>query len=115
MKTAIDKKRHRRLKRAINSFMLAQDDPTENLELLQRYLHKKGFGKVSKKALKKEISSQLKRKKEKKKLKKMEAKLFKKEDEERKFRYGSAFCGNCNMYKDYQKECPYCGDLEITR
>ena len=115
MKTAIDKKRLRILRRAINSYLLAQDDPKENLELLQKYLRRKGIGEVSKKVLKDEINSQLKRKKEKKELEKMETKLFKKEDEEKKFRYGSAFCGNCNMYKDYQKECPYCGDLEITR
>jgi len=115
VKTAIDKKRLRSLRRAINSYLLAQDDPAENLELLQKYLRKKGIGEVSKKVLKKEINSQLKRKKEKKKLEKIEAKLFKKEEKEKKFRYGSAFCSNCRMYKDYQKECPYCGDLELTR
>ncbi len=115
MKTAIDKKRLKHLRRAINSYILAQEDPTENLDMLQEYLRKKGFGEVSIEVLKKEIKKQLKKRKEKKKLEMMETKLFKKDDEKKKYRYGSAFCGNCSMYKDYQKECPYCGDLEITR
>ncbi|MEF8832683.1 MAG: hypothetical protein V5A66_04085 [Candidatus Thermoplasmatota archaeon] len=115
MKTAISKKRRKRLRRAINSYILAQEDPAENLELLQKYLKKKGIGDFSTKVLKKEIQSQIKKRGEKKKLEKMETKLFKKKEEKKKFHYGSAFCGNCGMYKDYQKECPYCGDLEITR
>lgn len=115
MKTVIDEKRHKRLRRAINSYILAQEDPDENLELLKEYLRRKGIGQFSTEVLKKEIKSQLKKRKEKKKLEKMETKLFKKEGEKKKFRYGSAFCDNCGMYKDYQKECPYCGDLEITR
>ncbi|MFW5952788.1 MAG: hypothetical protein ACOCSJ_01355 [Candidatus Natronoplasma sp.] len=115
MKTAIGKERLQRLRRAINSYILAQDDPAENLELLQKYLRKKGIGDVSTEVLKKEIKSQIKKRREKKKLEKIETRLFKKDDEEKKFRYGSAFCGNCSMYKDYQKECPYCGHLEITR
>ena len=115
MKTAIGKERLKRLMRAINSYILAQDDPAENLELLQKYLRKKGIGDVSTEVLKKEIKSQIKKRRKKKKLEKVETKLFKKDDEEKKFRYGSAFCGKCDMYKDYQKECPYCGHLEITR
>lgn len=103
------------LKRVINSYILAQDDPTENLEMLQKYLRKKGFGDVSPNTLKKHIKTQLEEQKEKKELKKMEAQLFKKEKEQKKYRYGSAFCDNCDMYKDYKKECPYCGSLEMTR
>jgi len=115
LKTAIGKERLNRLRRAINSYILAQDDLAENLELLQKYLKKKGIGEISTEVLKKEIKSQLKKRREKKRMEKIETKLFKKDDEEKKIRYGSAFCGNCEMYKDYQKECPYCGDLEITR
>jgi len=115
VKTALGKKQLKRLRRAINSYILAQEDPTENLELLQKYIRKKGIGDVSIEVLKKEIKSQLKKRREKKRMEMIEAKLFKKDDEKKKYRYGSAFCVNCSMYKDYQKECPYCGDLEITR
>jgi len=115
LKTAIDNKRLKRLRRAINSYILAQEDPRDNLELLQKYLKKKGIGDVSTEVLKREIKNQIEKKREKNRLEKMETKLFKKDDEKRKYRFGSAFCSNCDMYKDYQKECPYCGDLEITR
>ncbi len=34
--------------------------------------------------------------------------LFSPEDKERTYKYGSAFCPECGMYKDYAKECSYC-------
>ena len=111
-KKVMDKKRFKRL---INSYVLAQEDPGQNLELLQRYLKAKGIADVSKEVLKQEISSHIKSKKREDRLRKMETRLFKKENEERTYRPASAFCGNCDMYKDYQKECPYCGKLEMTR
>jgi len=111
-KNVVDK---RRFKRVINSYVLAQDDPGKNLELLKKYLKKKGIADVSIDILKREISSQIKNKRKKKKMSKIETRLFKKEDEEKSYRYGSAFCGNCYMFKDYEKECPYCGKLEMTR
>ncbi len=104
-----------RLRRVINSYILAQEDPTENLELLQKYLKEKGIAEVSTDTLRKHIKNQLQKKRKDKKLKKMEAKLFKKEDEQKKYRYGSAFCEDCGMFKDYKKECPYCGSLEMSR
>ena len=32
-----------------------------------------------------------------------------------KYRSGSDFCGECKLFKNYHKECPYCGKLEITK
>ncbi|MFP4001396.1 MAG: hypothetical protein ACLFSM_03670 [Thermoplasmata archaeon] len=107
-----DKKRFKRL---INSYVLAQDDPTENIELLQKYLKAKRIADVSTDFLKRKISSHIKSKRRDEKLRSMEARLFKKDDQERTFRPGSAICSNCGMYKDYEKECPYCGKLELTR
>lgn len=31
-----------------------------------------------------------------------------------RYRHGSAFCAACRTYKDYRKECPFCGHLEMT-
>lgn len=107
----------KKLKRIINSYILAQDEPhdEQKLRLLQRYLYTKNIGKVDLDVLKKYIERRLKTKERNKKLKKMETKLFKKDEEAKKIRYGSGFCPNCGMYKDYQKECPYCNKLELTR
>ena len=30
------------------------------------------------------------------------------------FRYGSAFCPRCGLFKNYEKECPHCGYHELT-
>lgn len=49
----------------------------------------------------------------KKALQKAEAELFAR-GKVRKFRYGSAFCPHCGMFKNYEKECPYCGYHEMT-
>ena len=32
-----------------------------------------------------------------------------------RYRHGSSFCPACGLYKDYHKECPSCGHLELTR
>jgi hypothetical protein len=31
-----------------------------------------------------------------------------------RYRFGTAFCSSCRMYKDHRKECPHCGHLEFT-
>ncbi|MFW5928585.1 MAG: hypothetical protein ACOCSL_05210, partial [Thermoplasmatota archaeon] len=95
----------RKLKRIINSYIIAQNEPLENVEDLYRYIRKKKISKVTKSQLESIIKNKLKREKE-DDLKELEAKLFTKDGEPRKHRYGSAFCDNCYMYKDYEKECP---------
>ncbi len=32
-----------------------------------------------------------------------------------RYRFSSPFCDSCGMYKNYQKECPYCGHFKITK
>lgn len=108
------------LKRIINSYILAQDDPMdkEKLRSLRLYLNQRGIERIRMKYLVKKIKEQKEKKKKKKRLREMETELFKKDEETKetkKYRYGSSFCPNCNMYKDYQKECPYCGKLELMR
>jgi hypothetical protein len=45
---------------------------------------------------------------------KMKAQLFTKNRKVRKYRFGSDFCPNCNRFKNYEKECPYCNYHEIS-
>lgn len=109
--------RKRAFKRLINSYIIAQDDPIDNQKLrsLQLYLYQRGIGYIETKDLVKEIKKQQKKMKRNKRLRRIENELFKKGEEKKKYRYGSSFCPNCSMYKDYEKECPYCGKLELTR
>jgi hypothetical protein len=45
---------------------------------------------------------------------KAKAELFTKNRKVRKYRFGSDFCPNCNRYKNYEKECPFCYYHEMT-
>lgn len=109
--------RKRILNRIINSYVIAQEDPIDNAKLrkLQIYIYQRGLGRVETKYLVNQIKKQQEKMKRGEELRKMETDLFKKDDETKKYRYGSSFCPNCSMYKDYEKECPYCGELELTR
>lgn len=108
-------KKGRNLKKVINSYLLAHpDDPYEDLDTLKEYLEKKNMGKISLKGLKDFIKNVRREQRKEKKLEEMEAKLFTRDGKPKEFKYGSSFCRNCGMYKDYEKECPYCGHLEMT-
>jgi hypothetical protein len=45
----------------------------------------------------------------------MESILFSPERPAPKFKLGKPFCPKCTRFKNYRKECPYCGHHEITR
>ncbi len=45
---------------------------------------------------------------------KIKAQLFTKNKKVRKYRFGSDFCPNCNRFKNYEKECPYCNFHEMS-
>ena len=60
------------------------------------------------------VDEQLKAERMKDKISQVEAKLFTRDDTPKKNKFGSAFCKKCMMYKDYEKECPYCGSLEMS-
>ncbi|HEX9709954.1 MAG TPA: hypothetical protein VGB42_08340 [Candidatus Thermoplasmatota archaeon] len=31
-----------------------------------------------------------------------------------RYRHGAEFCPRCARHKDYRKECPHCGEMELT-
>lgn len=108
-------KHNKRLEKAVNSYVLAQgDEPFKRLTLLRNYLKAKKIAELELKELRDMVSRQLKILEKREKKDRVEAILFTKEGTPKKNRYGSAFCRRCQMYKDYEKECPYCGSLELT-
>lgn len=107
-------KKHK-IQSIIESYLMVhKEEPYEDLKLLQKYLKKKNIGKVKLKKLKKLVDESLEDGKKREQLEKMEARLFTNKKKPRDYKYGKAFCENCNMYKDYKKECPYCGTIEYT-
>ncbi len=108
-------RREKRLQKAINSYVLAQGDrPYVRLKLLQKYLRAKKLGNVDLKDLKKMVDQHIKSMEYREKKDNIEAMLFTKEGTPKKHKYGNAFCKRCFMFKDFEKECPYCGSLELT-
>ncbi len=111
----MNKNKNKLIKRIVNSYLLVhKDEPYGKLKLLQKYLRAKKIADVNIRELKKRVDKQLKSERNTKRFKKVEAELFTNEGKPKKNRFGSAFCKNCMMYKDYEKECPYCGSLEMT-
>ena len=105
----------RLLNKVVNSYVLAQgDQPYKRLKLLQKYLKTMKIASLDIKELRDMVNKHIIATENREKVSKIEALLFTKEGMPKKHRYGSAFCKKCMMYKDHEKECPYCGGLELT-
>lgn len=99
----------------IMSYALAHgENPESTLEELTRYLSARVEA-VASDTVRGEVKTALNRIESPKKNVEVLAKLFKKDGSVRRYRYGSGFCPTCGMFKDYHKECPYCGHHEFTR
>ncbi len=96
------------------SYVLAQEDPDARLEELRFFLKTKGID-IDTPTLGKQVHKVKKSIEHPKKMVELKAKLFNKEGTIRKYRFGSDFCPKCRMFKNYEKECPYCGHLEMLR
>jgi hypothetical protein len=114
-----ERARLQRLDAALTSFILAQRDDNgagRNLEALKWYLETEGLLKVDLEKLGSLVDGVRSRMEQQKHRAAVKARLFTKEDRPReaRYRYGSDFCANpgCGMFKNYEKECPYCGHVE---
>ena len=83
------------------------ESDTKKLKMLQRYLSEMGFS-TDLDALKFDIADIRSKLDGSRFNEEQEAALFTKGKKPRRYKYGSAFCPSCGMYKNYDKECPYC-------
>ncbi|MGM0509596.1 MAG: hypothetical protein ACQESD_00515 [Thermoplasmatota archaeon] len=103
------------LEGVIKSYVLAQKEkPYKKIKLLQIYLKAMGIADPNLRELRDMIKKEIEREEKRMKIERSERTLFTKDEIEKENKYGSAYCDNCSMYKDYEKECPYCGSLEMT-
>ncbi|MDI6887403.1 MAG: hypothetical protein QMC98_02025 [Candidatus Thermoplasmatota archaeon] len=110
MREAEDK----RLEGSLVSYVLAQEDLELRLEDLRKFLRAINI-ELDLETLRKEVYNTKKCIAKKREWAELEARLFTKEGTVRKYRFGSDFCPKCKMYKNYEKECPYCKYLEMTK
>ncbi len=98
----------------ITSYVLAhRDDPEIHITELAKYIARRIEG-INAETVRQEIKRVIKHMDEPKKETALKARLFTKNGKIRKYRYGSDFCEKCGMFKNYEKECPYCGHHETT-
>jgi len=103
-----------KLRAFLLSYTFVREDLDENLRELQTFLIETGLGPININELK-EKADRIKKEEEKLKHDQIRmAKLFTRSKQVRKYQYGSSSCPNCHMYKNYEKECPYCKYLEMT-
>jgi len=98
----------------ITSYVLVhRDNPEKHVTELEKYITQRIKG-INTETVRQEIKRVIKHMDEPRKEATLKAKLFTKNGKVRKYRYGSDFCEKCGMFKNYEKECPYCGHHEIT-
>lgn len=104
-----------KLRAALLCYTFAQkDDLNENLEDLQKFLLVYGAGPVNINDLREKIDLIKKEEEKIKHRQSLMAKLFTPDKKVRGYQFASDFCPKCNMFKNYEKECPYCKYLEMT-
>lgn len=95
------------------SYVFSNDDIEKNIENLRKYLSNKGIN-IETEKLRESVLDTKHVIESKKKTEKDNAILFTKDDNVREYKFGSGFCPKCQMFKNYDKECPYCSYLEIA-
>jgi len=105
----------------ISSFVIAnggdKNKIKEKLPMLKNYLKRRRIADIPGDKLLKKVLKRKKKLDSVERKAKISAILFTQDGEPRKAKYrtGSEFCSKCKMFKNYHNECPYCGNLEITK
>ena len=103
-----------KLRAILLSYTFTNDNIDENLRLLQKFLMENGLCPIDINELKENVVLIKKEEEKLKNNKERISKLFTRSKQVRKYQFGAGFCPNCHMFKNYEKECPYCTYLEIT-
>lgn len=98
----------------ITSYVLAhRDNPEKHVTEMAEYIAQRIKG-INAETVRQEIRRVIERMNKPKEEVALKAKLFTTDGKVRKYRYGLDFCEKCGMFKNYEKECPYCGHHEMA-
>jgi hypothetical protein len=106
--------RDKRFESSLVSYVLAQDNLDSHLQDLRKFLLEINI-KLDLESLRREVYKIKEKLQKPRKFLELKASLFTKDRYLRKYRFGSDFCPSCKIFKNYEKECPYCGYLELTK
>ena len=101
---------------AVREFTYAHKEghTKEDLELLQMYIKDLYNSNVPIEGLHALVEQAKNEEKSKAVADEMESILFSRDRPIPKFKLGAPFCQKCARFKNYKKECPFCGHLEMT-
>ncbi|MGA1821436.1 MAG: hypothetical protein ACMUIG_02795 [Thermoplasmatota archaeon] len=102
--------------KVIRSFAVSHNESYSNseLEMLHAYIHDYFDINMKMELLMDYIKKEQQSLKNEPVLRNVDSILFSGNGKPPAFKLGSAFCRDCGMYKNYRKECPYCGHHEVT-
>ena len=105
-----------KVRKVIRSFAVAHLDGYSHsqLEILQAYIQDNMHINYQLETLMKMIKREESSLKKEPVLNNIDSILFSGEQGAPNFKLGSSFCEQCGMFKNYRKECPYCGFHEVT-
>jgi hypothetical protein len=103
-----------RLQSILISYVNAHETEEGNIEELRSYIRSKGLGELPVEDLRKRVAMIREIRQASVYQSQQLADLFTPEHQLRVYQFGSPFCPNCHLFKNYEKECPYCSYLELT-
>lgn len=109
-----DKDENEKLRAALLSYTFAQKHSETYLQKLQEFLSRSDMKTIKINDLKEKIDLIKNEEERIKDEQELIAELFTEDKTVRAYRFGSDFCPKCHMFKNYEKECPFCNYLEMT-
>ena len=103
------------LETIVLSFAMVNQEPRKKIQDLHFYLMSENITDISLRELKLMVDKALLNIKMDMIKPSLKAKLFTEEGELRKFRFASDFCPKCGVFKNYHKECKFCGYHEMAK
>lgn len=96
------------------SYAMVNKEPRKNVKDLQLYLLSEGLADLSLKELKVMVDKALMNIRMDMIKPSLKAKLFTEDGKLRKYQFASDFCPRCGVFKNYHKECKFCGYHEMS-
>ena len=103
-----------RLQSILMSYVNAHETEEGSIEELRSYIKSKGLGDIAVEDLRKRVAMIRDSRRAVAFRSQQLADLFTPEHQLRVYRFGLPFCPNCHLFKNYEKECPFCSYLEMT-
>ena len=96
------------------SYAMANQEPMRNIEDLHFFMQSQGITDISLPRLKIMVCRAVNNVRMEMIAGPLRAKIFTKDGKGRKYQFGSVFCPDCGVFKNYSKECSFCGHHEMS-